>query len=352
MTILSKLLLWGSLVGLSTAATSNVLVPKIVGGSNANVTHWPWVVALVTKDSNNVFCGASLVAKNWVLTAAHCVQRKAGEDIEVLLNKPNLSSFLGERISVERIKFHPQFDPSKLHNDLALLKLSGFSTLPPIETLPEFSDQDLNGHDAVALGWGSLAPNGDGPFPEVVQQVTLPIVSNANCSEYIRGVIETMLCAGFKTGGKDTCYGDSGGPLVVFDNTKRTWRQVGVTSFSGATECAAKNAYGVYTRLKAFKRFIADTICSATSAPPTPTLKFKTKGNVVTLEWTTHPSVTGYRLVYAPYPAGEPIASIEAIQRNSFTATLPKGSAFYVSVSAYNGNCISNLSNITHVVIN
>ena len=45
----------------------------IVNGENANPHDWPWQIALYR--SGRFGCGGSLIANNWVLTAAHCLSR-------------------------------------------------------------------------------------------------------------------------------------------------------------------------------------------------------------------------------------------------------------------------------------
>ena len=49
---------------------------KIVGGCEARPGMFPWVVSLWFKGERMPLCGASLIADEWVLTAAHCVYRK------------------------------------------------------------------------------------------------------------------------------------------------------------------------------------------------------------------------------------------------------------------------------------
>lgn len=51
--------------------TQPVMAP-IVGGSEARPFSWPWQIGILTKGTNKVFCGAALIAPQWLISAAHC----------------------------------------------------------------------------------------------------------------------------------------------------------------------------------------------------------------------------------------------------------------------------------------
>merc|ERR1712192_306554 len=67
---------------------------RIVGGEPSMSGKYPWIVAFnfgTTDGLQPGGCGATLIARNWVVTAAHCVNNRG-----VLSTKDDLSVILGE----------------------------------------------------------------------------------------------------------------------------------------------------------------------------------------------------------------------------------------------------------------
>lgn len=242
------------------ARAAAATTPRIVGGIEAKEGAWPWMVALVYagRDSHKgQFCGGALIDEQWIVTAAHCTEGLAPEEMEVVLNTNNLADNSGERFTVNRIIEHENYNPYTNDSDIALLHLTEEAVY---ETIPLVQSSDPNRLTvpmtrATAIGWGSTAYYG-GYDPEELRQVTVLIVPPriALRAYGVNGYTINMIAAGVPNGGKDTCSGDSGGPLMVLDSSGENWVLAGITSWG--TGCARPGYPGVYTRVSRFTTWV------------------------------------------------------------------------------------------------
>ncbi|MDE0181155.1 MAG: trypsin-like serine protease [Caldilineaceae bacterium] len=245
----------------ATPLPSAGLQGQIVGGETAASDAWPWIVAIraFTEPDSYTFCGGSLVAPSWVLTAAHCFVNAAPEQLTVTVGVHRLGSGQGHRFEVDRILLHPSYGYDFAHDfahDLALLHLAQPAEAEQVAFLsPEDLDLAAPGTLSTVIGWGALSEDSaEGLLSYDLQQVELPIVSEDDCINAMgRMINENLLCAGYSEGGKDACHGDSGSPLVVADG-EGGWQLAGIVSFG--IGCARPEFYGVYTRVSQYHDWI------------------------------------------------------------------------------------------------
>ena len=78
---------------------------RIVGGQVASNRDWPWQVGLQTLTDDFIFCGGSLLNREWVLTAAHCIYRNNPSRKGCVAPNPGLRIIIGE-FDVDNIEGH------------------------------------------------------------------------------------------------------------------------------------------------------------------------------------------------------------------------------------------------------
>jgi len=249
---------------------------RIVGGTETEINEYPWMAGIATSFEAH-YCGGTLVASQWVVSAAHCFFDKNGEnptqasDVRIVLGEHDTTITTESKIprkvvEVSIIKTHPDYVSDTSNNDIALLKLSeevDLNVYTPA-CLPNTKD-NFEGKNAWVYGWGYTSYGG--VSPNELLEVEVPIVSNDVCAPAMAAsgrsppITETMVCAGGLKG-RDGCQGDSGGPLTVDVNGQHVL--VGDVSFG--VECGLEGLYGVYGDVAYFRSWI-DTFTADNGGP-------------------------------------------------------------------------------------
>ncbi|KAJ8711198.1 hypothetical protein PYW07_008440 [Mythimna separata] len=264
-------------------------IPLVVNGTPTLEGQWPWQIALYQTQTvdNKYICGGTLVSHKHVITAAHCVTRKASQrlvdqnTLTVYLGKHNLrTSVDGVQIRfVKEIFVNPNYNASTFSQDVAILELREPVTysewVRPACLWPdnEIELKNVIGKKGSVVGWGF---DETGVATEELSLVEMPVVSQETCirsySEFfVKFTSEYTYCAGYrdgffneKTGRREStsvCNGDSGGGMVFRMNG--IWYLRGLVSLSVARpneyRCDPTH-YVIFTDLAKFLPWIYSTV--------------------------------------------------------------------------------------------
>lgn len=229
----------------------------------------PWSIIVLLQKNDELFyvCGGSLIHRQVVLTAAHCVFASAAGKWFIRAGEWNVKNneepLLHQDRAVKEVVIHPRYKSGSQRNDIALLFLA--KPLKRAENvriicLPSTKIQ-LNETACIASGWGRDKFK-KGRHPAVLKKVEVSIVSRKLCLKLLRNtrlgqffhLHRSFICAGGERN-KDTCTGDGGGPLICpVSGSEGRFQQVGIVSWG--IGCGEENVPGVYVNLMLYINWI------------------------------------------------------------------------------------------------
>lgn len=301
------------------------LSEKIIGGQNAQEHAWRMIAYFYG-------CGATLIAKNWAVTAAHCCTIPAwyfkdkelcfGRDFKNPEGALSMSVNLEQCAGISQIIQHPEYNRTvTVMNDICLLKLSKsvayndhvqpaclpkqFDSLQddlvlslkekadtkafPVDAESGLQTQKI---DCFVAGWGYRQENKWTSLPDILQDAQVFLQYNKTCEEAYTDISNdgetivqyydstAMSCFGHEGGGIDACQGDSGGPLICLESSKNiNWvdekgnpivhmNPVLRGVVSWGEGCGRQGKPGVYARVSTFVDWIHDTIRTHAAGSP------------------------------------------------------------------------------------
>lgn len=248
---------------------------RIVGGTQSHwATSYPWFVRLNPAYNTTNTCGGSLITRDCVLTAAHCVENTKPSKVRIGQN---------EIRNVSRVVMHPDFDTNKTKafGDIALIFLEKPSSKAPVRLL---SSAPKKGSKVTIIGFGkttSWTPeqsanqsrDPDAYYGSSTLQKSRVTVTDYKGCGVIHAQNENMKKIGvpdryntlldfvcLKSDSSTACNGDSGGPAILWQNDRPY--VFGVTS-NGIPGCIPWKKYGytmLYTDINKYRGWIGSMI--------------------------------------------------------------------------------------------
>eukprot|EP01134_Creolimax_fragrantissima_P001948 CFRG1948T1 len=239
----------------------------ILGGVAAT-RRLQWVASLQNRKDGTYqhWCGGSLIAKGWILTAAHCIDNFN----TVCLGGLELTNDAGWFVNdfalefhcspVKKIYQHEKYDSLSISNDIMLVEFDSDYIGTPINLAPGGVNEQT-GNPGMIVGWGKTETE---DMSYIMKELKVEIYPNDDCSVWGGGIPEelpkTVLCTNTQDDSEGFCtvLRDSGGPLFVSVDGNEIL--LGVISF-GPTTC--KGLPMVYTRVSEYLDWIESTMANA-----------------------------------------------------------------------------------------
>lgn len=213
------------------------LEPRILNGFSSQDGQFPYFATLAIQINNTLakICGGTLISKQFILTAAHCITEAEKVAIHLGSTKMQKIDEAGRQVFnvfPRSFHIHQDYYEDFRVNDIALIRLPHsivFTNTIKAVNLPQ--NCDVRGFDIIAIGNGETRNNIVAP---TLQYAPMTIISRDECEKIYPPTVysEQMICA-TSDEARSFCYGDSGGPLIRDEDNAL----IGVASFIHPIGC-------------------------------------------------------------------------------------------------------------------
>ena len=219
---------------------------RLAYAKKTKASSYPSYVAISTR-SGYFICGGTLIAKNIVLTASHCLSGVKKVTAGPLTLKRGWVSG-GTTVSIAKIFGHPKYSKKDYSNDIALLELS--------KPLSGFKLAKLATSSPKVASKLTVVGHGETERAEVSSDLLVASMI-VRAGSYCEGTDPGAICLEarrVKNGYMEVCSGDSGGPGYVSSGVVS-----GVVSYGPDQKCG-RNPWSVFADVSYYSDWIKSTM--------------------------------------------------------------------------------------------
>lgn len=261
-----KLVVVALVIGLVGAAFPQ---SRIIDGQETRYAEAPYIVSLQLPGQRH-FCAGSIIHKNWVLTAGHCLVYTS---FYVVAGLTKRSKSLGSQIrkisSKKQYFIHEKYEGDMAPYDIGLIHIPEdfefiqlmISENPPVSIIKLPKEQKTFFGDGVLYGWGHDRSD---QITDHLQKLDARIMEYEECKGELpeNAYFEDVNICSISKGTnyfEGSCDGDSGGPFVQYNDNGV--ELIGIVSW-GYIPCKSTTRPSIYTRVSAFIDWIDNIVSS------------------------------------------------------------------------------------------
>ncbi|KAJ2798484.1 hypothetical protein H4R20_004803 [Coemansia guatemalensis] len=247
---------------------------RIIGGYDLPDRAAPFAVHLsfTTGKGEEYVCGGTIITKNHIVTASHCVFQPSGklyQPSKTIIGYGNDKRESQQHVKATNIQSHPKYsgDGSKpLANDIAIITIPTLTFNDYVKAAPIYVGQIPAEKVGIALGWGAQKKDNDpNTLADELKAVKLKVGDVEGCKKFDSSYVSSngsRICTLNKySPGNSTCKGDSGTGFFIIENNTAYF--AGIDSQGGRLNdptCGTSDGYTLFTHVQYYRDFIEQAI--------------------------------------------------------------------------------------------